>query len=176
MLSKILQSFFRWSVPVATDQELADADVILAHEYGDQKTVSSTTAAIAYNARRLHQKFNKPVIAQFPVNVAIPDVPAIIISRHLKTPGAYLDTEEVQRQAAVICSLHGWRKVILCAHWAHAWRAGQNLIHHGLEPIYADSYNVRFDWKSPRWTQKSTAIFLPREVLAKILYFKKGLI
>lgn len=176
MLRQIWHSCFSWSVLVATEEELAGADVILAHECGDQKTVSETTRTIAANAHYLHCRFNKPVIAQFPGNTAIPDVPAIVISRHLRIPWGYLDTDEVQRQAAVICDLNGWEKVILCTNWVHAWRAGQNLIHHGLVPVYADNSNVRFDWRCSRWTAKSAVITAPREVLAKMLYFRKGLI
>ena len=176
IIGQVLHSCFSWIVPTATEEELANADVILAHEYGDQKNVSSTTAAVAHNVRELHRKFRKPVIAQFPCNEAISDVPAIVISKHLRMPGVYLDTDEVQRQAAVICGLHGWKKVILCAHWAHAWRAGQNLIHHGLTPIYADTSSIKFHWDSPRWAQKSTSLFMAREALAKMLYFRKGLI
>ena len=176
MLKQTWQSLSRWSVPLATEEELANADVIVAHEYGDQRTVSRTTHAIAGNVSKLSIQHRKPTIVQFPVNVAIPDVPAIVISKHLRTPDAYLDTDEVQRQVAVICELRGWKKVILCAHWAHAWRAGKNLIHHGLIPIYADNSNVRFHLDSPRWEQKSTAVFMAREVAAKMLYFRKGLI
>lgn len=176
MLKKIWHSCFSWSVPLATEEELLNADAILAHECGDQKNVSAATRVIAENARNLHLRFNKPLIAQFPVNEAIPEIPAIVISKHLKTPGAYLDTDEVQRQAAVICGLHGWGKVILCTNWVHAWRAGKNLEHHGLSPIYADNHNVHFDIHCSRWALKSAVIVLPREVLAKMLYFHKKLI
>lgn len=176
ILGQILHSCFSWAVPLATEEELAGADVILAHECGDQKTISRTTRAIAENARKLHFRYEKPVIAQFPGNSAIADVPAIVISKHLRMPRAYLDTDEVQRQAAVICGLHGWKKVILCTNWVHIWRAGQNLIHHGLIPVYADNSNVHFDWRCSRWILKSAIFVAPREVLAKMLYSHKGLI
>lgn len=177
MLKRLWESIFFWRVQIASDDELANADVILAHEVGDQKNINKATQAVAENARALHKKFHKPVIIQYPGNLAMPDVqPIAVINSHKLSSGKYLDTNEVQRQVSEICRAHDWRKVILCSHPLHLWRAGRNLIRHGLEPIYADNRNVCCDLKCSRLVLKSEIILFPREVIARLLYLRRNLI
>jgi len=162
-------------VPFATPTQLVKADVIFGHEFGDQKNVSETSRSIAKNARRWHQELGIPVIFQHPCELAFPDVkPVHVIRENLLHPGKYLDTNEVQRQLAEFCFEKGWTNVILCCHPKHAWRAGLNLMIHGLTPVFIDNSNVKCDLRCSRWSMKSEYIWLPREVYAKFRYFMEG--
>lgn len=176
---QIFQAIFAWKVDLASEAELRSADVILAHECGGNlKGLSWATSAIARNALALHKRFRKPVIFQHPCQTAVPELePAAVISKH-HLQGRYIDTDEVQRQVAEICQAHGWTRVILSTNPWHEWRAGRNLIRHGLTPVYADNSNVRCDirmWRS-RPHLSSKVILVPYEAVAKFIYFRRGLI
>jgi hypothetical protein len=155
----VLNIFSHWNVPPSPESDLAKAHTVLTHEFGDQKTPSATTRAMVEVAVALCQKYNLPLICQFPgdeVAKAMGVQPLNIIMRHLTNPGAYLDTEEVNRQAAGYCLRYTWSKVILVTHPHHLWRAGKNLEHHGLTVLYPD---VRYG----ECTRSN-----PREIVARI--------
>jgi uncharacterized SAM-binding protein YcdF (DUF218 family) len=173
----VLNIFSHWNVPPSPESDLAKAHTVLTHEFGDQKTPSATTRAMVEVAVALCQKYNLPLICQFPgdeVAKAMGVQPLNIIMRHLTNPGAYLDTEEVNRQAAGYCLRYTWSKVILVTHPHHLWRAGKNLEHHGLTVLYPDVSRVNYDRECTRSALRSPWKFVPREIVARALYLKRG--
>lgn len=172
MLGEIL---FYWHMKPSPPEMLDRADVVLSHEFGDQHTLGNTNRALAKLAARESLGRGLPWITQFPQNwFPTKAMPIAVISAHELKKGAYLDTEEVNRQAAEICKVNGWKTVLLCAHPDHAWRAGKNLERHGLSVVYPDLSGISYDPTCARRSLSSRFVFLPRELAARLLYFWKG--
>jgi len=172
----LYHSCFSWRVRLASSAELADADVIMAHEFGNQHDISAASAAMGRSALLISRRYHKPVVLQHPLPRSVPELTPVLIIREHRVRGAYLDTEEVQGQLAQFCRRQGWRKVILCCHPRHAWRAGQNLRRHGLVPVYADNRHIRCDPRCSRVALRWEWLFLLREIAAKLYYFRRGFI
>lgn len=180
-MARVLDCFLHWHPRPDTEAEFAGADVIITHGFDDQKELSRTTVAITALGVELAKRFAKPLICQFPANEVAEREgvkPSLVITAHLLKPGEYLDTEEVNRQVFRHCWRKGWRKVILCTHPHHAWRARENLKRHGLTPFLPDLSGIAYDpalWSS-RKSLSTPLIFVPREILARLLYLHKGYI
>lgn len=176
-MAHLKDCFTHWSVLPDIGEALAGAEVIVTHEFGDQKSVSRTTRQIAELGIEFAKKLGKPLICQAPgdeVAARLKIRPFCVIRRHELRPGAYLDTEEVNRQVTEICRTYGWQRVILCAHPHHLWRAGLNLTRHGMTVLYPNTSGIGYDAHCARLALQSPYIFIPREVLARILYLRKG--
>lgn len=175
----ISDCFGHWRVAPNTPAELATAQAVVTHEFGNQKDVSSSTAAIVDTAVELTTTHNLPLMCQWPGNSRARQrrvEPALVVKEHQLRPGAYLDTEEVNRQFAEMCRSQGWTRVIICAHPHHLWRAGKNLEHHGLQVLYPDMSRARYDsgLRRVRPELSTPLLFIPRETLARLLYRRKG--
>jgi hypothetical protein len=174
MFKTLYEAFTSWSVPSASLKELVSADVVVTHEFGDQKRINTTLIEMAKIAILLRDDYQKPWIAQYPGNLTTATPPLGVIKMHLLKHGAYLDTEEVNRQVAVVCRAHGWKTVILITHPHHAWRAGKNLEHHGLNVVFPDLESVKYDSHTSRLVLTSPLFFIPREIIARLVYFCKS--
>ncbi len=185
--------FSHWEVPFHSPEKLAEADAILTHEFGDQEHVSATTRRFVTLGVELARTFRKPMICQYPGDRVTREYgiePTLVIKEHLLTPGKYLDTEEVNRQAAKYCRAQEppWKKLIVLSHPDHVWRLGRNLHkHHGIEPRYPDLSSIEYDpqclrrsLSDPYWARTErfpwvTPGFRPREVLlSRPYYLMKG--
>ena len=173
-LSTFLDEFLTWRIAYNTDDELAHADVILTHEFGNQHDVSVSTRAMADMAIELHREHGIPWVAQFPGNEVDTEIAFATISSHILKPGEYLDTEEVNRQFAEICRQNGWKATALITHPDHAWRAKKNLERYGFTVLVPNLDSIPYDPTCTRWVVKYACIFKSREVLARVLYFIKG--
>lgn len=173
MFKLLIGAMTTWQVPVASDEELAEAGVILSHEFGNQKKVSRTTAAIAKIATALSRRFGLPWIAQFPGNLVSREATIVIFENDLD-PDFYLQTNDVSRQCSRNCSRAGWKTVIVITHPHHAWRAGKNLERYGLKVIFPDLHAVAYDPHNARKALSSAVRFVPREVFARIWYLFRG--
>lgn len=173
-----LTIFFHWQVPPSSPEELATADFVISHEFGDQKNVNSSTSGIVKVALEMSDKYGIPLVCQSPGHRATRDFnaasPVAVIYRHGVRPGAYLDTHEVNRQAVDISRGYGWRRVIVCAHPHHLWRAGEDLRRQGLTPLYPDMSKVGYDPTCSRPALRTPWIFIPREILARLQYLMNG--
>ncbi len=166
-----------WSVPVSPEEVLAAADVVIAHEFGDQKTPSKTTEEIVNIGVAHCKKYTIPLVCQFPGNVTAEKIgmkPLYVVDKHLLKPGKYLDTEEVNRQVAMVCARHGWKSAIVCTHPHHLWRAGNNLRLHGIIPAYPDVSGIHYDEHCARKELSSARRFMPREIKARAWYWLLG--
>ncbi|MDB5187834.1 MAG: hypothetical protein JWO50_354 [Candidatus Kaiserbacteria bacterium] len=172
----IINCVRNWRVPASSDELLASCDAIITHEFGDQKTPSQSTIAIVRDAVELCRKYDKPLITQFPGNIVAEELgltPFAVINSHAVT-GKYLDTEEVNRQVAEICGAYGWKRVIVCTHPHHIWRAGNNLQTFGLEAIYPRNAHIPYDSDCSRRMVWSAWLFVPYEICARALYMRMG--
>ena len=175
----VADCFAHWHIISDATPLLKDADVIITHEFGDQHNVSLTTLNIVARGADLAHRFNKPMICQFPgqqVAELAGIKPIYVIERHLLKPGEYLDTEEVNRQAANVCKMNGWKRAIVVAHPHHEWRAAANLERHGISTFYPKTSDIPYDpsLRKSRPILSTPALFVPREILARLLYLKKG--
>lgn len=178
---RITDCFLHWHVPAHSSAELVAADAIVTHEFGDQKNPSRTTEDIVALAVRLHKSLRKPLICQHPGDQVAKRYGvevAHIIKEHLLDPGAYLDTQEVNRQVSLKCAWENWKRVIVCTHPHHMWRAGRNLERHGITALYPP-YSPIFYYKELFLSRPFLAtplLFIPREILARKMYLDRGLI
>ncbi len=177
-MTAILDCFSHWSVPAQSEEVLGTADVIVTHEFGDQQTVSASTEGIVRRGALLAQSLHRPLICQSPGHRVAEElgVTPIKVIEKSRVEGAYLDTEEVNGQVAQMCWQKGWKKVIVCTHPHHLWRAGLNLKRYGLEPFYPYTADISYDSACSRIALRSPWVFIPREILARMLYAKKGYI
>lgn len=178
-MARIWDCFGHWRIDPDSDESFRTADVVVTHEFGDQRTPSVSTAKIVELGVALARRFDKPLLCQYPGNKIAEGLgmePAVVIREHLVKPGDYLDTEEVNRQVAAFALERGWKQVILCTHPHHVWRATENLKRHGLTPLRPDTRTIPYDATCPRFSLRTPFAFVPREVLARGLYLRSGLI
>jgi uncharacterized SAM-binding protein YcdF (DUF218 family) len=180
-MANVFDCFGHWNVPPSTEEELANADVVATHEFGDQKVPSLSTTRIVERGAYYVRIYSKPMICQFPGNRVAEKYkvkPVAVIEKHLLKPPPknYLDTEEVNRQIAEICKQHGWKKVILVAHPHHLWRAAENLKRHGLIPVIPVNRDIPYDPTMKRGALRGPLRFVPREIAAREVYLFKGYI
>jgi hypothetical protein len=176
-MASIVDCAMHWRVPASSDELLAECDAVITHEFGNQIIPSQSTIAIVQHAVELCRKYNKPLITQFPGDVVAQElgfVPYAVIRTHKLVAGKYLDTEEVNRQAAMICSQNNWKRIIVCTHPHHVWRAGCNMQKFNLEPLYAPNAHIQYDKTCSRKSVRSPWYFVPREICARALYIQKG--
>ena len=170
-----------WSVPANEEEELATADAIVTHEFGNQKDPSGTTMDIVALGVELHKRLKKPLICQYPGDEVVKRYgieAAHVIKEHLLKPGEYLDTEEVNHQVAIKCAWEDWHRIIVCTHPHHMWRAGRNLEKHGITPLYPSYSPIFYDKRLflSRPFLATPLLFIPREIIARKLYLDRGLI
>lgn len=178
-MPKVWDLLGHWRVPSSSEADLAHADVILTHEFGDQINVSKTTRSFVEIAAALAKKHDLPMICQTPGHIVAKEHgvnPIKVIERNELQAGGYLDTDEVNRQAAQLCRVRGWIKVIPCTHPHHLWRVGENLRHHGLTPMYADMSAVPYDYSLiiERPFLSNPLLWMPREIMARVMYVNNG--
>lgn len=174
-----LNLFFSWKTSISSVEEMKKAQVVITHEFGDQKEVNDTTMDIVYVGIKIAKQLNIPMICQSPGDMVAycqQLEPVLIIDRNLQSEGSYLDTNEVNRQVSEICQKNGWTYVVVCAHPHHAWRVGKNLEKFGLIPIFPDLLGIKYCSIPSRLTLSSPWYFIPREICARILYYFKGYI
>ena len=176
-MARAFDVFQHWRVPVPEEGGLSCADVVVQHEFGNQKTLSRTTIQIVRKAIVLARQFDIPLICQFPGDSAARAAgiaPALVIRQHKRKRNAYLDTEEVNRQVAELCVQRDWATVILVTHPHHFWRASENLRHHGLVVLAPDLSGIEYDRGCSRSSLRTPERFIPREILARLLYLARG--
>ncbi|MGH7141302.1 MAG: YdcF family protein [Minisyncoccia bacterium] len=198
-MAGIIDCFLHWQIEPDSDETLRTADAILCHEFGDQQRISETTRQIVLLGVECAKTFGKPestdrlpLICQYPDDTVAREFgidPECVIREHLLKPGKYLDTEEVNRQAAEVCARHGWKRVILCTHPHHLWRATRNLKRHGITPLIPDTSTIWYDPLCSRRVLSGPFTlaripmapyicfgFVQWELMSRVAYFKNHLI
>ncbi len=176
-LSVLKESMTTWAMPIATVSDLQNAQIILSHEFGDQKTMGPTNTAIARKAASLQETYSLPWIAQYPQNKSVYSTANFVISRNLTRPGTYLDAHEVNRQAVDLCRIFGWVRVVLIAHDDFAWRAAKDLEQQGsgdIQVFVPDLSDIPYPSDIQRWDVRNRSVFRARERLVRVVGWSLG--
>ncbi|MDE2213435.1 MAG: hypothetical protein KGJ34_02840 [Patescibacteria group bacterium] len=176
--TRLIECLGHWRIPSDRVKKLAQADVVLAHAFGDQTKLSRPTALIVGQAIVTADKYRKPLVCQFPGNKSASYRRGIrleaVIEHHGLDQEFPLNIKEVNRQAAELCREHGWRTVILFAHPHHLWRAGKNLERHGITVVYPSMDEIPYDRSTSRLSFRSSLTFIPREIVMRLMYWCNG--
>lgn len=172
---ELWKCFFNWKVEPSAKTELSNAEVILAQSFGFcESGHSKSNKALARIIDDLHQTYGVPLILQWHIADCLPNLPkAGVIYKH-RTERKYLDTYEVLSQSMEICREKGWWKAIIVAHPDHYWRVKQVAEKLGFEVVSIDTTSVPYDRKSVQFSTKNICFWLPREIVARIVYFMRG--
>jgi len=176
-LKKLLCCFFCWKVVPSLEEELGRADVVLGQSFGLRKTSpGDSNKALAKIAKRLHKKYELPLILQWEIADCLPKLSKAGIIREHRVKGKYLDTYEALSQAKAICDRYGWKKAVILAHPHHYWRCVMIAKKLGFITVAIDTYRVPYDMLSiQKWT-KTSLRFIPYDFAARINHLFRGLI
>jgi hypothetical protein len=175
-MKTLVEGLLSWTNHPASAAEMSRAGVVVTHEFGDQQHLGVSNAAIAEVAHALMRELSIRLwVAQYPTNFGARDIlPIAVIRTNYTNPGAYLDTEEVNRQVASVCRERHVTQVVLVCHPHHAWRAKKNLERFGMTVYLPDLSSIPYDPGCSRKPLNSALYFIPREILARIFYYFKG--
>lgn len=172
---KLLLCFTCWKVTPSSDDDLRRADIILALSFGFRKNQPGTSnEALAEIVADIHRHYSLPIIIQQEIANCLLDIPkAGVIQKH-RVDRKYLDTFEALSQSLEICRKQNWIKTIIIAHPDHMFRVAQTAEKLGFKVYIADTSSVPYDHKSLQpWTRNRTK-FIPREIIARIIYLLHG--
>lgn len=173
-LRELWKCFFCWKVKPSAENEVRNAEVILAQSFGFcESGHSKSNKALARIVNDLYQSYGLPLILQWHIADCLPNLEkAGIIYRHRE--GKYLDTYEVLCQSVEICKKKGWQRAIIVAHPHHYWRVKQVAEKMGFVVLSLDTSSVPYDRKSMQFFTKNRCFWWPREIVARLIYFIRG--
>lgn len=173
-MTRLLHCFTSWNVKPATYDELIKSQVIIALAFGFRiNSPGSSNLALTRITEQWHEDLKIPIIAQHEIADQLYEPPLLNIKEH-RTAGKYLDTFEVIDQAFVACRSCGFQDALIVAHPDHQWRSMQTAQALGLRVAAADVSSVPYDGKSVQWWTKNAGLFMPREILSRLIYLKEG--
>lgn len=176
-LKRFKACLLEWHAEIDSPEALAQADVIIAQAFGRrQSDPGPSNQALAEVVARIAKPQHLPVILQWEVADAYSAEvgESVYVVRSHRQPGKYLDTLEVLEQAALICHQHGWQKAVIVAHPDHAWRVVANACKLGFTVLTPDTSNCPYDPESVQSWTRSAWLFLPREIVARLLCLVRG--
>lgn len=164
------ECFFKWRPEPETDGREIDAIFCQAFGLRSDGPGKSNNYMAACILETYYQD-PKPLIIQGDCADALPDDIKIDlkISKH-QEPGKYLDTWEVTRQCAEYCRVHNISTVLFFAHPAHAWRVQKTIEKFRLRGVPGNTIGTPYDPKSVQIWTRSKWLFIPREILSRLLY------
>lgn len=170
---KLFQCFFCWRIKPDSEKEIASADVIISQSFGSREPYYGfgiSNEKLAILVWRIHLKYRIPLILQWEIADCIPDLPkAYVVEKH-RIEGEYLDTYECIYQQRVFCQTKGWQKAIMIAHPDHYWRCMMVAKKLGFKVIAIDTSSVPYDSLSSQPWTRSAIRFIPREIVARLIY------
>ncbi len=168
---KLFHCFFCWKIPPNDKGDLLDADVIIGHSFGLRKKDPGVSNQIMGDlAHTLHDLYHLPLVLQWEIADSIPSVQKEFIVREHHIKGMYLDTYESILQLRTFCKKKDWHKAIIIAHPDHYWRCMMVAKKLGFDVIVIDTSSVTYDSLSIQFWTRSAMRFIPREIIARILY------
>lgn len=181
-IKRLFQCFFDWrDKNYATKKQYDEAEVVIASSFGGKDPGNGDCKSnifLANLANELHEEYGIPIIAQWEIGGLSNSTLKIIWGSRFK--GEYLDTFEVAYQAAKKCKELGIKKVLVLAHPDHALRCKWVLEEIGkklklkLKVSIIDASGCPYDPQSnQKWT-RSARKFIPREILARLMYLAQG--
>lgn len=187
ILRKALTCLFAWSVPAASEKELAGAEVVLtqAVEFNRDGTpgpgnqiIAEHAECVARWARKSTGKSRLPIIPQREIVLTNPDghwySVAGISPANDNLPAT---TWEVCSDQARLCRSMGWTRVVVVTFPDHLWRACAVYRRLGLTPIPAPMPSHQdieyYSWGARRWYLRCRFFFRMYERLARFYFWKK---
>lgn len=175
-LKKLFWCIISWHVKYATQEEIKNADAVIAFSFGGRDEPGrhcDTNVCLASIARSVFRENSIQTIAQWEIASLLQNE-LILSIKESRINGQYLDTYEVAYQAYEICKKHGFQDVLVLAHKHHAWRCKKILDKLGLNTYVLDTDSCPYDSNSnQRWT-RSAFNFISREIFVRISYFLQG--
>lgn len=157
-------------------KEINSVEAIFCQSFGPRKDGPSiSNKYLAHIITETYCKMPRKLIIQKDAADAFPDEVKIdkIISAH-KKPGKYLDTYEVSRQCAQYCKDNNIKKLLIFAHPHQIWRVAKTIEKFGLECICVDLCSMPYEPKSIQTWTRSPWLFIPRELIVRIVYIFTG--
>ncbi len=175
-IKKLFACFFCWRREHITNDELAGSPIIVAFSFGGRfyGTGKSNRFLIDF-ASSLFEQYRTPIIAQWEIGEYVKNGIIQTIKKS-RVAGQYLDTYEVAYQATEVCEKLGIKKVLVLAHPHHTLRCKWTLEKLGLKAFLIDTTNCPYDPKSNQTWTRNALKFIPREILARLMYLVKGYI
>lgn len=172
---KFFQCLFSWKVEMNNEEEIRNADVVLGQAFGLRKfSPGKSNEALAKIARKLHQRFNLPLVLQWEIAECLPDLPIAEVVREHRLKGKYLDTFEMLFQIRVMSGKHGWERAVVLAHPHHHWRCMMVAKRLGFDVLVVDVSSVPYDKLSTQWWTRDALRFIPREIVARLIFLFTG--
>lgn len=177
---KLFQCFFCWLDKIQKELKKKNMGAIIAFSFGG-KNSEEYGESNKFLASKIIPQFNTcPELFQSCEVIAQWEIANQLHNCNLKTihpsPKKYLDTYEVARQAYVICKNRNINQVFVVAHPDHALRCKWTLEKLGLSVGIIDTSGCPYDSSSNQIWTRSRALFIPREILARLMYLVKGYI
>ena len=168
---KLFFCFFCWKVEAGSEKEISEADVVVGQSFGLRKdSPGISNEALAEIAKKLHGWYGLPLVLQWEISDCLPDLPKAGTIREHRVGGKYLDTYEMLFQAKILCRQKGWKKAIILAHPDHYWRCAMTAKKIGFEVLAVNTSSVPYDELSVQSWTRSAIKFIPREIVARLLY------
>lgn len=171
-IKKLFQCFFDWPGKCAAGEELSASLANIAFSFGDSE---KSNYFLAKKADKLIIKYETPTIAQWEIGDYLSKGKIATIKKG-RVVSQYLNTYEVAFRAAEICKKLNIKKILILAHPHHAWRCKKTLEKLGLSVGVIDTSGCPYDSSSNQIWTRSRALFIPREILARLMYLVKGYI
>ncbi len=176
-IKKLFQCFFcRRDTDYATEEEIENAEAAIIFAFGGKNQeygICESNAFLIERTNMLNKKYRIPIIAQSEIGDLLKNTPIKIIKKSRKK-GKYLDSYEVAYQAIKICKKLGIKKVLVLAHPDHALRCKWTVEKLGLSTKTIDTTGCPYDPLSNQYWTRSAWKFIPREILARLMYLVQG--
>jgi len=175
-LKKIIECFFVWHVPSDFKRLLKESDVLIGQSFGVRanNNPGKSNEKLSCIAKEIQDKYSVPLILQWEIAEGIQSISDVEVIRQHRRKGKYLDTYEVIAQANNICKKNGWNRVIMLAHPHHCWRCVMAAEKLGLSVAVVNTMEISYDHLSKQIWTRSPWMFMPRELVARLLYLVTG--
>lgn len=172
---KLLRCFAIWRMKPDISR-LHEAEVLIGYGFGDYGN-----KAMANLIRKLvcDNRHDLSLALQWDIAQYLPDMAKLIVVERHRELGIggkplYLDTEEVSAQVAHKCMPLCLKKAIIVAHPDHYRRCVWNVQAHSFEVIgVLDTSSVPYG-PTTGWASRNRFWFTVREILARLVYLKRG--
>ena len=168
-IKMLLKCIFHWREKYATEEEMKNVQALIGFSFGGKEhSYCKSNKFLANIASEILGKYNIPLITQWELSELMWIKP-ISIGKH-RISGKYLDSYEVAKQAEEVLQKNNWKNVAILAHPDHAWRCAAILKKMGFNVVAINTSDCPYDSESnQKWTRNKW-LFIPREILVRIIY------
>ncbi len=170
----LLKCIFHWREKCATEEEMRNVQALIGFSFGGKENgYCKSNKFLANIASAIVKKYNIAPITQWEISELMWIGKPISIEKH-RISGKYLDSYEVAKQAEKIFQKNNWGNIAVLAHPDHAWRCAAILKKMEFNIVVIDTSNCPYDSESDQKWTRAKWLFIPREILVRIIYFLQG--